>query len=646
MLANPQGRGKTRMKTERVEAVDLDMKTELIDQLRKVAPEAIADGKLDLERLRELLGKAVDTGPERYNFTWAGKRESLAMLQVPTRATLSPDRKASIDFDSAEHVFVEGENLEVLKVLYRSYFGRVKLIYIDPPYNTGSDLIYHDDFTDPLHHYLVITGQKTGNGDYTTSEVETSGRLHSAWLSMMYPRLAISRQLLREDGFIFVSCDDNEFHNLRDLLNIVFGEENFVSTIVIQSNKRGQTYKDVAKTHEYLLIYSRSSEARLFQLPKTDGALPFEDEAGAFELWELRNRNPKFGRHNRPNLFFPIYVSAKQVDNQGYHKISLKHSADFRDEVLPRNSEGKDSCWRWSAEKISKTEISSDNPVLVAKKRRDGAWNIYEKSRKDTTAPKSIWDSVEVINEQGTVELGKLGLGGMFDHPKPIGLIDKILRIATEDGDLILDFFAGAATTVDAVIRLNKEEQTKREVIAVQLPETIQPEHPAFKAGFKNLAQVAQERIRRAIKHSYPKASAKPVEVGFRSFRLMASNVRRWSGLAEKDADAFVAQLEAFSDTLVDGWKPEDVIWEIALKEGYGLTSRIEKLSQVAGHTFWRVIDSDREQSFTISLDHQLKLAAVAKLGLSKSDIFVCRETALDDTLAANLALQCRLKVI
>jgi adenine-specific DNA-methyltransferase len=646
MLTKPDGRGKNRMKRQRVETVSPDLKTELIDQLRKVIPEAFAEAKFDIEKLKELIGGAAENGPERYNFTWAGKRDALAMLQVPTRATLSPDRKASVDFDAAEHVFIEGENLEVLKILYRSYFGRVKLIYIDPPYNTGSDLIYSDDFSDPLHHYLVATGQKTGNGDYTTSEVEKSGRLHSAWLSMMYPRLALSRQLLREDGFIFVSCDDNEFHNLRDLLNIVFGEENFISTIVIQSNKRGQTYKDIAKTHEYLLVYSRSAEARLFQLPKADGALPFEDDVGSFELWELRNRNPKFGRHNRPNLFFPIYVSTKHVDAKGCHKISLKKSADFRDEVLPRNSEGKDSCWRWSTAKILKTDISSDNPVLVAKKRRDGEWNIYEKSRKDTTAPKSMWDASDVINEQGTVELGKLGLAGMFDHPKPIGLIDKILRISTEDGDLILDFFAGSASTVDAVIRLNKEEDSKREVIVVQLPEPISPEHPAFKAGYKNLSQVAQERIRRAIKHSYPKANTKPGEVGFRSFRLTASNLRRWSGVAEKDAEAFATQLEAFADTLVEGWKPEDVIWEVALKEGYSLTSQINKLPQIATQTFWRVTDSDREQSFTICLDHQLKIDAIAKLGLHKTDIFICRDTALDDTLAANLALQCRLKVI
>jgi adenine-specific DNA-methyltransferase len=221
---------------ERIAAQSPDMREELRERLRTLVPEAFAEGKLDANKLKALLGENGDAGPERYSFSWAGKRDAIAMLQLPTRATLVPDRDNSINFDEAQHVFIEGENLEVLKVLYRSYFGRVKMIYIDPPYNTGNDFIYPDDFADPLDHYLRITGQKNGNGDYTTSLVDRNGRIHSAWLSMMYPRLSLARQFLRDDGVIFVSIDDREVHNLRMLMNEVFGPECFAAQIAVVNN--------------------------------------------------------------------------------------------------------------------------------------------------------------------------------------------------------------------------------------------------------------------------------------------------------------------------------------------------------------------------------------------------------------------------
>jgi adenine-specific DNA-methyltransferase len=623
---------------ERVPENSPDLRAELLQRLRCATPEAFAEGRLDLEILKALLGDAVETRAERYEFNWAGKRDAIAMLQAPTRATLIPDPVASVVFDNAQHVFIEGENLEVLKVLYRSYFGQVKLIYIDPPYNTGNDFIYPDNFADPLDHYLRITGQKNLDGDYLTSQPERSGRFHSAWLTMMYPRLSIARQLLREDGFIFISCDDNEFHNLRHLMDFLFGEENFVTTIVVQSNKRGQTYKDVAKTHEFLMVYQRSDAARILPLPKQNGLLPLEDENGSFELWELRNRNPKFGRHNRPNLYYPFYVSESDTDALGNSKVSLERRGKFNIEVFPKNSEGKDSCWRWGKGKVLKSGLTGNNPTVVAKRRRDGGYNIYEKSRKSTTAPKSIWDSTDFINEQGTIELGELGLAGYFDHPKPLGLVDKIIRIATEDEDLVLDFFAGSGTTADATFRLNTEEEIGRRVIVVQLPEKIAPEHPAYGAGFRTLADLCRERLRRACGKSNGQ--------GFRAFSLADSNIRRWTGIKEKSVESYSAQLEAFGDTLTPNWQPENVIWEVALREGFSLTARMEKLATPRGGTYWRVTDAAQARTFTICVDDKLSLDSVRELGLSKDDSFVCRDIALDDTLAANLALQCRLKVI
>lgn len=327
--------GKQQPKKEAVATESVDVVAERTVALRELVPEAFGEGRLDLRSLAAALGESADESPERYSFTWAGKRDAIRLLQTPSRATLVPAPDESVNFDATENLFIEGDNLEVLKLLYKPYAGRVKMIYIDPPYNTGNDFIYPDNFADPLDTYLKLTGQKDGNGNLLTSNPETNGRYHSAWLSMMYPRLFVGRQLLSDDGFIFVSIDDHEVHNLRMLMNEVFGEENFVAEIVVQSNKRGQTYKEIAKSHEYLLLYMRSGDPSLNELQKDEGSLPYEDSRGPYDLWELRNRNPKFGRHNRPNLYFPIYVAPGVKDERGHSKISMHRSDAFSIEVLP-----------------------------------------------------------------------------------------------------------------------------------------------------------------------------------------------------------------------------------------------------------------------------------------------------------------------
>jgi adenine-specific DNA-methyltransferase len=488
------------------EAMSPDIAAEKRAQLMELLPEAFSEGRLDVAALKRALGEnAVVESGERYALTWAGKEDAYKVLQTPASATLRPQRDLSVNFDEAQHLFIEGENLEVLKVLQKAYFGEVKLIYIDPPYNTGSDtFIYPDRFQESREDYLKRINELTDDGTlmregFFQKNTKESGRFHSNWLSMMLPRLYIARNMLRDDGLIFVSCDDNEVHNLRCLMNEVFGEEQFISQLIVQSNKRGQTYKDIAKTHEYILVYSRSNDAPIFELPKDGDALPYEDDRGRFDLWELRNRNPKFGRHNRANLYFPIYVAPSLTDVNGYAQISLEKSEIFCKEVFPKNSEGKDSCWRWSTKKLESVDLKGSSPDVVAKQKRDGDWNIYQKSRKSTTKAKSIWDETEVISEQGTIELGALGLTDFFDHPKPRGLLEKIILISTEADDLILDFFAGSATTFDAVVRLNWAEKTDRRLICVQLPEPCDSNSKAYLAGYKTIADVGRERIRRVI---------------------------------------------------------------------------------------------------------------------------------------------------
>ena len=341
--------------------------------------------------LRQLLGEAVEENQEKYGLNWHGKRRARQLALMPSNGTLRPCPEDSVDWDKTQNLMIEGDNLEVLKLLQKSYAGKIKLIYIDPPYNTGKDFIYPEDYRDSIRNYLTLTGQTDGENRPLSSNTEASGRFHTDWLNMLYPRIKIARNLLTFDGLIVVSVDDNEISNLRKILDEIFGEEQFQAQIVIQSNKRGQTYKQIAKTHEFMIIYSKGEDVELNELERKDSPLPFEDSFGSFDLWELRNRNPKFGRHNRPNLFFPIYIQQNSLDECGYSKVSLAEDADNSITVYPVNSKGEDGCWRWSKEKISKLDLNSDSPVLVARRRRDGEWNVYQKSRKRTTRPKSIW---------------------------------------------------------------------------------------------------------------------------------------------------------------------------------------------------------------------------------------------------------------
>jgi adenine-specific DNA-methyltransferase len=513
--------------------------------------------------------------------------------------------------------------------------GKVKMIYIDPPYNTGNDFIYPDDYSESLLTYLEYTGQVDPHGRKYSTNTETNGRFHSKWLNMIYPRLYLARNLLREDGLICVSIDDGELGNLRALMNEIFGEDNFISVVVIQSNKRGQTYKEIAKTHEYLLVYSKEPDATLFELEKDVDALPFKDSQGPFDLWELRNRNPKFGRHNRPNLFFPIYVSSKNQDESGYAKIALEPSTAFSIEVLPRNSNGDDSCWRWGKEKLRSIDLSSSCPAVIAKQRRDGQWNIYEKSRKSTTKAKSLWTETEVISEQGTVELGALGLAEYFDHPKPLMLVQKCIRICTEADDLILDFFAGSGTTGHAVLDLNNQDAGNRKFILVQLPE------PTEHKDYPTIANITEERVRRVIKDLNKKEKGKlPLEGkqkqdrGFKVFKLSESNFDTWNAIIEPGNQvALEKQLELHVDHIRKDRKGDDILYEILLKSGFPLTTPVQALS-LAGKTVY----TGAEGALFICLDRLLTLELIRAIAEQKPERVVCLDEGFtgNDQLKAN----------
>src|SRR4030067_2328173 len=322
-----------------------DIKQTRLQELKGLFPDLFAENQLDWEKLKAAFGDDINFVNERYVLNWAGKSDAFRVLQQPTTATLKPSPEESINFDTTENLFIEGENLEVLKALQKAYYGKVKCIEIDPPYNTGSDsFIYPDRFSEKKEDYLKRIGDKDEEGSLLKEVLfrknsKDSGHFHSNWLSMMYPRLFLAKNLLRDDGVIFVHIDDNEVHNLRMVMNEIFGEENFFAQVIVRSNSRGQTYKQIAKTNEYVLIYNKKFESELNELEKDEANndLNLSDNIGNFNIRELRNRNPKFGKHNRPNLYYPIYVNPYHSDTDGFYPVSLVKNDEYHVEVLPLN---------------------------------------------------------------------------------------------------------------------------------------------------------------------------------------------------------------------------------------------------------------------------------------------------------------------
>jgi adenine-specific DNA-methyltransferase len=628
-----------------------DFREELVGRLRHAAPEIFTEGKLDTGRLKELLGEAAEVSPERYSFSWAGRRDATAMLQAPTRAALIPDTKRSVNSDDALHVFIEGENLEVLKLLYLSYFGRIKTVYIDPPYNSGGDLVYPDNFSDPLDQYLHITGQTGSNGDYLTNRPDKAGRVHSAWLSMMYPRLAICRQFLSEDGVIFVSIDNHELQNLLFIMNEIFGEENQVG-IVIWKGATDNNPTRIATEHEYILCYAKNLDAvegvwsNKTDVTKEQILSKYAELKKRFgdDVEKIQAELRRFITANREQLVplthytrvdkDGVYTGSRKVHNPhpGGYVYDIKHPKTGKPCEPPVNG------YRYPKETMQ--QLLAAGKILFGE---DETQIIQIKEYLHDYASK-FSSLIEIDSRSGSNEVKALfDEKKVFDNPKPTALLKELFGFVVGPEDTMLDFFSGSGSSAHAIIDMNRANGGRRRSISVQFPEPVPSDSVAAAEGFKSIADIGIERLRRVVKAYKSEGNKKE---GLRVFRLAPSSIRRWTGLAEKDADAYSAQLEAFSDTLVDGWKPANVIWEVALTEGFGLQSRIDKIPNTGKHTFFTVSDGDRDQRFTVCLDDHLTSKAVTSLKLSKDDLFVCRDTALDDTLAANLAIQCRLKVI
>ncbi|WP_289110679.1 site-specific DNA-methyltransferase [uncultured Bacteroides sp.] len=555
---------------------------ERLETLRLLMPEVFDEGYIDWEKLKVALGENVNFSNERYVLNWAGKSEAFRVMQQPSTATLVPCREESVDFDNTQNVFIEGENMEVLKVLQRSYFRKVKMIYIDPPYNTGSDsFIYPDKFSENKEEYLRRVGDKNEEGYMTRDgmfrkNAKENGQYHSNWLNMMMPRLYLAKNLLREDGVIFISIDDNEVYNLRMLMNEIFGEENFVAQFIWHAKKGGGSDSSkIVTDQEYVLCYLKSDNpaGALQKVELVGETLDKQDEKGSYRRGrELNKWGSNSRREDRPTMYFPI----KGPNGK---------------EVYPIRNDGSEGCWRWGR-KAMKAIVEAGDVEFV--ERQDGTYIAYEKIRNTDARFKPYRTFINCGTTADGSKLIKSIFGAKyFDFPKPLDLITILANIGLGENDILLDFFSGSGTTAHAVMELNKDGGN-RKFICVQLPELCEEKSEAYKGGYKTIAEISKERIRRAgakIRKEVEMEQAKQKEqqsfdegqtvtmpdLGVKVFKLSDSNFKQWRDIKGSDKEEWQQQILDFLDPVTENATINNMVYELLLKSGKDLNSVIEQ---------------------------------------------------------------------
>jgi adenine-specific DNA-methyltransferase len=611
---------------EKLELTSTDIVDEQRQKIKEIFPEVFTEGnKIDFERLKLTLGEMVDPGKERYGMNWPGKADCFKIIQQPSIATLTPDRGESIDFDTTENLFIEGDNLEVLKLLQKSYFGKVRIIEIDPPYNTGNDFIYPDNYSESLDTYLRYTGQIDDEGRKYSTNTEADGRFHSKWMNMMYPRLFLARNLLREDGVIFIHIDDTEVDNLRKICDEIFGEGNFINFLIWKKRYNAAKEHHLANIHDFILIYARNKESIVdFTTPGDDEYNELFSEVDEYEATRGKFMTQPLEAGNsmgdRPNLRFPII-------------------APDGTEIWPRRQ------WVWGQERVEEAKI---NGYLKFYKDRNGEWKIrhkhYVKNNDGTlrrVKPFSIYD--KCFTQDGTKEIEELFPNNdIFPFPKPSKLIKHFLELINDEECLIIDFFSGSSSTAHAALDLNKEDGGNRKFIMVQLPEPTEENSEAHKAGYKTIADIGKERIRRVIKKIKEEQGKKndlfsgdklPQDLGFKVFKLQPSNFKLWNGEVAKDKETIEKQLALFVEHINPKSSQEDILYEILLKSGFPLTTKIEKIA-LAEKTVFSIADG----SMFICLEKDLSPEVIKAMAENKPVRVVCLDEGFkgNDQLKTN----------
>ena len=558
---------------DRIESLSLNLEKNNIDKIKELFPEAVEEGKINFDMLRAMLGDEVDDSKEKYQFTWNGKSKAIKLAQTPSSATLRPCKDKSKNWDTTENIYIEGDNLEVLKQLQKTYYGKIKMIYIDPPYNTGNDFVYNDSFSNSLENYKEQTNQSS------SSNPESNGRFHTDWLNMMYPRLILAKNLLSNDGLIFISIGQGEQVNLEKICNEIFGESNHITTFVWKNKYGpGAFTKGVASLHEYVLCYGKKFPDNI----ETDLS---EDEAKKYKLMDdkfssrggyITQPLATKSKGDRPNLVYPLVHNGIEIwpDKQWIWEKKRLYKAYENDELVINENNGKYSV-------RFKQYLKDENGVM-----RKGK-------------PLSLLTMC--FNQDGTKEVQKKLGNGIFDFPKPTALrkylISLIINSETDNDYYVLDFFSGSGSTADAIMQLNNKDNGKRKFIMVQIPENCQEKSIAFKNGYKNICEIGEERIRRAgvqIKTDWEKEHPSDglfgseekftTDIGFKVFKLDSTNVNEWDSDMKLDEKELALRL---SEVFKEGRSKEDILYEIMLK--YGVFDKQVEQIEVNGKTMYRV---------------------------------------------------------
>ena len=588
---------------ETFEATSASITDEQKAKLKSLFPEIITEGgKIDFDRLKLTLGESVDVGKERYGMNWPGKADCFKTIQRPSMATLVPARDESVNFDATENLIIEGDNLETLKLLQKAYLGKVKMIFIDPPYNTGNDFIYPDDYTENLETYLRYTGQVDNEGRKFSTNSETDGRFHSKWLNMMYPRLFLAKNLLRDDGVIFVCIDDNEVAGLKLVMNEIFGDENFVADIVwnhTQQSKNDEKY--FSRHHNQILVFRKSEKLETFQFERTEKdnlayANPDNDPKGLWRAGDVRSP------HLRNTLRFSITTPSGKVI------------------APPENG------WRWSEESV-KAKIATGE-IIFSKDEARIVRKIYLSEQEGRT-PENLWLSEFAgTTRNANSELKELFDEPPFDTPKPTQLIRRMMVLAMrQDGDIAMDFFAGSGTTAHAVLQQNSEDDVQRRFILVQLPENT------GRTDHTTISDIAKERVRRVIKklnsgdnNQLALGNDKKQDRGFKVFKLQSSNFKAWNAEQPKDDAELVKQLTLHVDHLVAGRTQDDVLYELLLKSGFSLDTKVEKITLADKNVF-----SIADGAMLICLEKELTPEVIKAMAEKKPERVVCLDAGFAD---------------
>ena len=632
-----------------------DFRSELAVKLAELVPEVIADGKVDVAKLQELLGSnASDDKLERFGLFWPGKRRALQAAQELTTATLLPDLENSRDWDTTGNVFIEGDNLEVLKILQRHYHGKIKMIYIDPPYNTGKDFVYPDNYKEGLASYLEWTKQVNDEGKKISTNSDTDGRYHSNWLSMMYPRLKLAKNLLTEDGVIFISIDDNEYENLKKICNEIFGENNHVSTLPRVTKRAGKSGDNISLNHDYVLVYSKGSEGKINRIDHTDSGFKNVDE-----FFEQRG---KYKLNQTLDYDTLGYVSSLDyaIDIEG---LTLYPGSVTHSEHLERRMRNpKDGYrWRWSAELF---EFGLKNGFVVLKQGKNGP-RIYTKTY-EYAAISDKSGQYEVILEQRTKAYTSLDLTSnsfsndnakkdierifgfaAFDYTKPVALIRELLSMATSpgSGDIVLDFFAGSGTTGHAVYEANNEDEGNRTFIQVQLPEPTPENSDAHAAGYLTISELSRDRLTRSTEDFQARMDVgllggKILDTGFRAYRLAESNFPVWrvsSGTSVSELEQRINEI-AYSNS--DTQNSFDCLIELLIKLGFSLKV---SLNEINSDVFEAYLVADGNFIAVVRSKKAAKLEDFASLLDLKPSRFLVMEDTYQgsDELKTNLEQEC-----